>query len=266
MTWIAFAACGAVVARFVARARVGARVRALAGVRLRLSERAADAVSRVPMTRVAIGALGGDVAGGHATAAAGAVLALAYEPLRRARAARAMARALETQVPDVLRALGTALRAGRSLPQAIGAARDESRPPVRALLDSAVQRLSVGASVDASLEAFARATPAAAIAVETVRVGRLAGSNLPAILDVAVTSLAERDRLARDRRAATTQARMSAMVVGAMPLAFFVMAGSGARAQLSILLGDPVGWVLLAAGLTMEAGGALWMRALLRAP
>jgi Flp pilus assembly protein TadB len=30
------------------------------------------------------------------------------------------------------------------------------------------------------------------------------------------------------------------------------------------LFGDPIGWALLAGGLILEAGGALWMRALMR--
>ena len=49
-----------------------------------------------------------------------------------------------------------------------------------------------------------------------------------------------------------------------MPLAFFAIVGSGARDQLRVLVGDPIGWALLASGVVLEAGGALWMRALLR--
>ena len=57
---------------------------------------------------------------------------------------------------------------------------------------------------------------------------------------------------------------MSALVVGLMPIAFFAIVGSGARDQVHVLFGDPIGWALLAGGLVLEAGGALWMRALLR--
>src|SRR5205807_1166803 len=68
----------------------------------------------------------------------------------------------------------------------------------------------------------------------------------------------------RDRAATSAQAKMSALVVGLMPLAFFAIVGSGARDQLRVLVGDPIGWALLASGVVLEAGGARWMRALLR--
>jgi Flp pilus assembly protein TadB len=76
--------------------------------------------------------------------------------------------------------------------------------------------------------------------------------------------MADRDQIARDRRAASAQAKVSAAVVAVMPVAFFLLIGSGARAQFAFLFGDPIGWALLTTGVLLEAGGALWMRALLR--
>jgi tight adherence protein B len=97
-----------------------------------------------------------------------------------------------------------------------------------------------------------------------LKIGRAAGANLPLILDVAVESLSEREQIARDRRATSAQAKLSALVVALMPVAFFAIVGSGAHDQVHVLFGDPIGWALLGAGLILEAGGALWMRALLR--
>ena len=50
-----------------------------------------------------------------------------------------------------------------------------------------------------------------------------------------------------------------------MPIAFFLLIGSGARDQVAILIGDPVGWVLLGCGLGLEVLGALWMRQMIGA-
>jgi tight adherence protein B len=259
------ALCCAFIAWFVRRARVGRRSRDIAGVRSGIA-RVMTSSSRVGIARAAAGGLAGMVLGGPVLAAAGAVVGAVSEPVMRARARRNRDRRLTEQLPDMMRALASAIRSGRSIPQALDAAREDSIAPLSAALDIAQGRLSVGATLDEALDAFAAeaATEEAGLVVETLKIGRAAGGNLPVILDVAAESLIERDRIARDRRATSAQAKMSALVVGLMPLAFFAIVGSGARDQLRVLLGDPIGWALLAGGVVLEAGGALWMRALLR--
>ena len=251
---------------FARRARVGRRSRAVAGVRSRFGVRVKTRSVKVGVARAMAGALAGTVLGGPVFAVLGAIAGGSSEPLLRARAARMRDRRVTEQLPDMMRALAAAIRSGRSIPQALEAARDEAVPPLRPALDITVARLSVGATLDEALDAFGSvaATPDAALVVETLKIGRAAGGNLPLILDVAVESLVERDRIARDRAATSAQAKMSAVVVGLMPLAFFAIVGPGARDQLRVLVGDPIGWALLAGGVVLEAGGALWMRALLR--
>jgi tight adherence protein B len=259
------APCLVFIAWFVRRARVGRRSRAVAGVRSR-SASVVTSSFRVAAARASVGALAGMVLGGPLVASVGGLAGAISGPVLRTRAERNRNRHLTEQLPDMMRALAAAIRSGRSIPQALDAAREESIAPLREALDVAGARLSVGATLDEALDAFAAeaVTEDAALVVETLKIGRAAGGNLPLILDVAVESLVERERIARDRRATSAQAKMSALVVGLMPIAFFVIVGSGARNQLRVLLGDPIGWALLAGGVILEAGGALWMRALLK--
>jgi len=256
--------CIAFLLWFARRARAGRRSRAVAGVHSRMVLTLRS--TRTIAARAALGAAAGLFLGGVPLAAAGGIAGAISAPVMRARASRGRDRRIDAQLPDLMRALAAAVRAGRSIPQALEAARDEAREPMRALLALTVGRLSVGAPLSEALDAFAAdaGTQDAALVVETLKIGRAAGGNLPLILDVAVESLSERERIARDRRATSAQAKMSALVVGLMPIAFFAIVGSGARDQVHVLFGDPVGWALLAAGLVLEAGGALWMRALLR--
>jgi len=258
--------CVAFLAWFARRARIGRRSRVAAGERSRVLPRLRSPRVGTIAARSALGATGGMFLGGVPLALAGAIAGAISEPVLRVRASRGRERRMDSQLPDLMRALAAAVRAGRSLPQALEAARDEAREPMRTPIAHAVDRISVGAPLTEALDAFAAdcRTPDAALVVETLKIGRAAGANLPLILDVAVESLSERDRIARDRRATSAQAKMSALVVGLMPVAFFAIVGSGARDQVHILLGDPIGWVLLAGGLILEASGALWMRALLR--
>ena len=258
--------CFAFLAWFVRRARLGRASRTVAGVRSPLARHAKNPTLVSIVARALLGALAGFFIGGPILGIVACIAGGASEPFLRARAARNRDRRVSEQLPDMMRAIAAAVRAGRSIPQALASARDESGEPLRVAIDACVARIHVGATLAEALDVFASVagTEEAALVVETLTIGRAAGLNLPVILDVAVESLAERDRIARDRRATSAQAKLSAVVVGLMPLAFFAIVGPGARDQVHVLFGDPIGWALLTGGLILEAGGALWMRALLR--
>lgn len=257
------ATCVLVLALVGRRARLGARTRALAGVRLSMSGR----LLALSPARAVVGALAGFVIAGGVGVVVGVVVAVTSEPIARARQARTASRRMDEQLPEVLRSISAAVRAGRSLPQALEAANEEAASPAREALDAVLGALASGVPFDEALSVFARkaATPAAHEVAATLRIGRAAGANLPMMLDVAVESMGESSRIARDRRAATSQARLSAIVVGSMPVAFFAMVGSSAREQLRVLTHDPIGWALLGAGLGLEFAGAMWMRSMSKA-
>jgi tight adherence protein B len=251
---------------FLARARLGARVRRLGGARLRSVQRIVDARTRAGV--VVMATVGGFVLVGPTGAVAGCIGAGAWPWFQRARARRGLARLIDEQVPDVLRSIAAAVRAGRSLTQALEIARDDARPPIRAALDAAVAKVSVGVPLEQAIEVFARAggTDAVRTAAETLALGHRAGGNFTAILDEAVAAAAERAQIARDRHAATANARMSAAVVGAMPAAFYLLVGGGARAQLLDTLRSPIGVIVIGLGLALEAAGVLWLRSMGRSP
>lgn len=255
--------------RMSARLRARARLRRLTCGRS-LPERWVRRLE--PALRPRSASVGGAAAGfvllGPAGAALGAVAGEAARAARGRREATARTRRFEEQIPDALRSMAAALRAGQSLAQALASAHEEAAPPMRDALGTALARLAAGTPMDEALAALERACPApsAPIALGAIRVGRASGGNLPVILDATADAAAERRRLAAARRAATAQARLSAWVVAAMPVAFFVLLGAGAREQLRAALSEPAGWALLAAGTILEATGILWVRRLVEAP
>jgi Flp pilus assembly protein TadB len=154
---IAFAIAGLCVAFitwFLRRARVGRRSRDVAGVRSGMARRMTPSIG-VGAARAAVGGLAGMVLAGPIIAIVGAVAGAVSDPLMRARATRNRDRRLTEQLPDMMRALAAGIRSGRSIPQALDAAREESIPPLRVALDIADARLSVGATLDEALDAFA---------------------------------------------------------------------------------------------------------------
>ena len=85
-----------------------------------------------------------------------------------------------------------------------------------------------------------------------------------AALDGLAASLRDRSEIAAEGRALSAQARMSAVVVGSLPVGYLVGAAFFDPRQVHVLTDSPFGLLCLLAGLILEALAALWIRALLR--
>lgn len=253
---------GAVAVWFVGRARLGARARRTGGVRLRIVDRVIAAADAPLIRRMLVGAATCVIVVGWIWGIAGAAAGWgSWAATQRRRVARERDR-LDEQIPDAMRAIAAGMRAGGSIALAIGAAGEEMPAPLGAHLARCAARCEVGMHLDDALERWAAeaGTLACRRLVETLRIGAVAGASLPRILDGAATSHEEWARLARDRRAASSQVRLSAIVVAAMPVAFHLLAGPAARGAAQVLVREPLGWALLATGLGLDAVGWAWMR------
>jgi tight adherence protein B len=102
---------------------------------------------------------------------------------------------------------------------------------------------------------------AGALAVAETLGGRSAHA-----LDGLAASLRDRIGAAAEARSLSAQARMSAVVVGAAPLAYLVFSALVDPGSVELLVGTGTGRVCLVAGLLLEATGALWMRRILGSP
>lgn len=191
----------------------------------------------------------------------GGVVALLAGPaavgLARARAERARA----AELPEMLERVASELRAGNAVVSAVGSLGGSPGPLHH---DFVVVRRSMerGASLVDALAAWAHRSR-----VEGVReaagglavVSRMGGAAAPA-LDGLAASLRDRLAAGAEGRAQSSQARMSALVVGGAPLAYLAFASVADPGSVSLLVTTPVGRLCLAAGLALEAAGAAWMR------
>jgi tight adherence protein B len=175
------------------------------------------------------------------------------------RSARAAA-----QMPEILASLSAPIRAGASLPQAFAAAAEEADPPLAEALARTTRDLDNGVPIDEAIARFASrcAIPEAVLVGRAMRVARQAGGELARVLDEVAETLRDRERLARELRAATAQARASAIVVAALPVVFLLLMSAGGGDQAHLLFGEPIGWLLLGIGGGLEAVGVFWIRRL----
>lgn len=170
-------------------------------------------------------------------------------------------RMAESALPHVLDAVAAALRSGASLRQAVAEAARVA-PPALAADMAAVERAAAhGAALAGALDAWARRRPLPGVRLAAAALALAAdtgGAQARAVDGVAATvraRLAVRDEV----RALSSQARLSAVVIGVAPLGFAGLAVASDDATAAFLLGTPIGLGCLAAGLLLDAAAAAWM-------
>lgn len=188
------------------------------------------------------------------------VAALGTAATGPARRRRRAAHALEAGLPPAIEALVARLASGSSLVQALQGASAQAGP-VGPDLASVVARHRQGQGLQASLDAWARERPGTCVVLladALALAGASGGSQIGALQGVGAT-LRERETLAREVRALGSQARASAAVLVATPVAFALVVGALDSRIGHVLFGSPLGWACVSGGLLLNGSGAWWM-------
>lgn len=173
-------------------------------------------------------------------------------------------RRIEAGVPGAMEAVARSLRTGASMRQALDEAAIDSSCGLGAELGTVTRGAGHGATLVGSLEQLAIRRPLAAVrlAVAALCLGiETGGSQAEAIDGVAVT-LRERQAVSAELRALSSQARISALVIGVAPLAFGAFTAATDPRTFDFVFHTGLGLVLLTAGLSLDTAGWLWMRRL----
>lgn len=191
--------------------------------------------------------------------AAGVPAALVSQRGRRSRlVAGAVAPAIERVASE--------LRAGGTIATAIaGVARGDG--PLAADFARIDARVRLGASVTDALAAWARERPlpGVALAAGAFSLCATVGGRCADALDGLAASLRDRRGVAAEARALSTQARGSAVVIGATPLLYLAWSVLVDRRAVDAVFATATGRVCLAVGLALECLGAWWMHRIVKA-
>ena len=195
-----------------------------------------------------------------ATAWASVPLVVPPHLARRAAARR------EEAVPLVLDAIARSLRSGASLLQALGEAADEEGP-LQVELRRVVAEAERGAGVVTALNSWAERQPSGSIrlAAAALSLGAETGGANARAVDGVASTVRQRLAVAGEARALTAQPRVSAQVIGLAPIAFGAFSAATDPELAHMLFTTPLGWAMLAAGLTLDLLGMAWMIRMARA-
>jgi tight adherence protein B len=175
-------------------------------------------------------------------------------------------RGVERGVSEIATAVADALAGGRSVRGALAAAAASLEGPPGVEMARLRADLDLGSSTSEALAALQRRlrSPRVDSFVAALLSQQLGGGDLAGLLRRYAAAAAERDRVAADARAATSQARFTGLLVVAMPTGAALFAELIEPGFVGNLLADPVATVLLALAAGLQVAGFAAIRRLSR--
>jgi tight adherence protein B len=203
---------------------------------------------------------------GFATALGAAVFVTVGAPALLLVAPNRRARQIAASIPIVTERVAAELRAGGTMIAALrGIAASDS--PLAPDIGRLAARVDIGASFESALAAWRRERRVDGVDSFAGALAVCARTGGPAADALEALATALRDRLAviAEAHALSAQARLSAIVIGAAPLAYFAWSVLVDSSTLHTLAGTTAGRLCVLFGLTLELLGAWWMRRIVRA-
>jgi tight adherence protein B len=175
------------------------------------------------------------------------------------------ARRRAADLPVALERVASELRTGGTVAGALDAL-GRGDGPLTEEFARINRRRALGAPLDAALDAWATecSEPGVSSAAGALAVAATTGGRAADALDGLASSLRDRSEIAAEGRALSAQARLSAVVVGTLPVAYLAASAVFDARQVRLLTGTTFGLFCLFVGLTLEVLAAFWIRALLR--
>jgi tight adherence protein B len=169
------------------------------------------------------------------------------------RASRRQA-ALTSQLPDALDMLSSALRSGYALTRGFQVVSSQMHPPIADEFQRVLQEVQVGISVSDALEGLLARSDSydLELVVAAMQTQLTMGGNLSEVLDNIAGMIRERVRLQGEIDAATSEGRMSAGILVAMPIVMALIISAVSPGYLNPLFEQRLGLMLL-----MIAGGLM---------
>jgi tight adherence protein B len=168
----------------------------------------------------------------------------------------------QAALPDTLNLLSGSLRAGYSLLQGIEAVSKEVADPMGQELRRVITEARLGREIEDAMDSVAERMGSAdfAWAVMAIRIQREVGGNLSELLLTVADTMVHRERLRRDIAALTAEGKISAIILGLLPVGLGAFMWMSNPVYMAPLGSTTMGHVLLAISLVSLLIGFAWMK------
>ncbi|HEY2306933.1 MAG TPA: type II secretion system F family protein [Streptosporangiaceae bacterium] len=169
------------------------------------------------------------------------------------------------QLPDVLQLIAGSLQSGFSLPQSLDAVVRENTQPAAAEFSRALAEARIGADLEDALQRIGDRMDSTDLrwTVMAIRIQREVGGNLAEVLLTTVGTMRERAFLRRQVRALSSEGRLSAYILIALPILIGGWFFYSDPKYMSLLYTTVPGLIMFVGSTVLVVLGALWMRKLI---
>jgi tight adherence protein B len=185
--------------------------------------------------------------------------------LLRAKRSRRLQK-FDHSMPDAIDIISRSLRAGHSLSAALEIVGDQAAEPVRSEFRAVCRQQNLGLPFRESVLHLIERIPSAdlQLVVTSMLVQKETGGNLVEVLDRASLVIRERVRLEGEVRIYTAQGRLTAWILGLLPVFLYVLLRFVNPAYMRVMTTDPTGQKLLLGTVVQVTIGVLVIRRIAR--
>jgi tight adherence protein B len=168
----------------------------------------------------------------------------------------------EDSLADTLQLMAGSLSAGYSLPQAADSVVREEIDPISTEFNRALVETRLGVPIEDALDTVADRMQSKDFSwvVMAIRIQRDVGGNLADLLLTVAATLRERARLRRQVQSLSAEGRLSAWILGGLPVVFTLYLLTARPSYIKTLGQEPLGWLMIGFGVIAMIVGALWMK------
>ena len=166
------------------------------------------------------------------------------------------------QLPDALKLLSGTLRAGYSLMQGVETMANEVGDPMGSEMKRVLAEARLGRGLDDALNDMAArlGSPDFDWTVMAIGIQREVGGNLAELLETVSETMTARERLRREVKALTAEGRMSAIVIGILPIALGLLMFVINPTYMAPLIHTAAGKAMTVVAAVMAVIGFYWMK------
>lgn len=160
---------------------------------------------------------------------------------------------LNQQLPQALSLISNGLRAGFSFNQSLGIVNQEMEAPISEEFGRIMHENQLGKPLDVALTEFEERTDDEdiSILVTTLLTQLQVGGDLAEILDVIGNTVRERAELRGQIRTMTAQSKMSALIIGFLPIGIGAVISMMNPEYIAVLFQDPLGLAMVTGAIVM---------------
>lgn len=205
---------------------------------------------------------GGALVLGLLFAGGGLLLPWMYLGFRKGRRLKAF----NNSLPDTLQLMAGSLQAGLSLQQSVDTIVREGTEPISSEFKRVLVETRLGVSLEDALEGITERFESKDFAwvVMAIKIQRQVGGNLAELLHTVAGTIREREYMRRQVAALAAEGKLSAYVIGGLPVVFMIYLLLVNRDYVMPMFTDPKGWLMLAAGGVLLGVGSFWMSRLIK--